>query len=254
MTGCGRKIGPYDCCTVVCGDCLELIKALPDGCMDAVITDPPWGNSTVCNAQRFTRRSSSWWAETGHSKVRVHSDIYGDDIEFDPRPFIKQKAILWGANHFTRHLPHSGGWLIWDKRKGAEQMAEKGWPLGEAELAWSNVLGATRVFRNLWVGLLRSEQQHEFYHPTQKPIGLMEWCIVQAGMPETILTPFSVPAQPPWPRRNLGGISLGSRSTPTIARLPKTALRWSRCSRRCLRRSPNRWSWHEAIENRRFEA
>ena len=43
MTGCGRKLGPYDCCTVVCGDCLELMKALPDGCVDAVITDPPYG-------------------------------------------------------------------------------------------------------------------------------------------------------------------------------------------------------------------
>ena len=43
MTGCGRKLGPYDCCTVIQGDCLELMKALPSGCVDAVITDPPYG-------------------------------------------------------------------------------------------------------------------------------------------------------------------------------------------------------------------
>jgi site-specific DNA-methyltransferase (adenine-specific) len=40
---CGRKIGPYDCCSVVEGDCLSLMRALPDGCVDAVITDPPYG-------------------------------------------------------------------------------------------------------------------------------------------------------------------------------------------------------------------
>lgn len=40
---CGRKIGPFDCCSVVQGDCLELMKQLPDGCVDAVITDPPYG-------------------------------------------------------------------------------------------------------------------------------------------------------------------------------------------------------------------
>lgn len=40
---CGRKIGPYKCCSVVQGDCLELMKQLPDGCVDALITDPPWG-------------------------------------------------------------------------------------------------------------------------------------------------------------------------------------------------------------------
>lgn len=46
MTGCGRKIGPYDCCTVVCGDCLELMKSIPDGAVDAVVTDPVWPNSS----------------------------------------------------------------------------------------------------------------------------------------------------------------------------------------------------------------
>lgn len=40
---CGRKLGPFDCCSVVQGDCLELMAALPDGCVDAVITDPPYG-------------------------------------------------------------------------------------------------------------------------------------------------------------------------------------------------------------------
>jgi len=28
---------------VVCGDCLELMKELPDGCVDLVVTDPPYG-------------------------------------------------------------------------------------------------------------------------------------------------------------------------------------------------------------------
>lgn len=45
MTGCGRHIGPYPCCTVVCGDCLVLMRDLPDGCVDVVITDPVWPNS-----------------------------------------------------------------------------------------------------------------------------------------------------------------------------------------------------------------
>lgn len=28
--------------TLMCGDCLELIKAIPDGSIDAVIADPPY--------------------------------------------------------------------------------------------------------------------------------------------------------------------------------------------------------------------
>ena len=46
LKGCGRKIGPFNCCTVGCTDCLEAMKALPDGCVDAVITDPPYGTGS----------------------------------------------------------------------------------------------------------------------------------------------------------------------------------------------------------------
>jgi site-specific DNA-methyltransferase (adenine-specific) len=52
LKGCGRKLGPYDCCTVVCGDCLELMKALPDGCVDAVITDIPYNASQKSHGLR----------------------------------------------------------------------------------------------------------------------------------------------------------------------------------------------------------
>ena len=156
----------------------------------AVLTDPPWGNNTQCNAQRFTRKESPYWNNVDTSKVTAHAQIVGDTEEFDPRPWINRHAILWGANNFTKYLPHSNGWLIWDKRKNAEDMAEKGWPLGEAELAWTNVIGATRVFRNLWSGLLRSEEKGEFYHPTQKPVSLMEWCIKFFPADALIIDPF----------------------------------------------------------------
>jgi site-specific DNA-methyltransferase (adenine-specific) len=66
-------IGPYPCCSVVQGDCLELMKSLPDGCVDAVITDPPYGVNlgAKANNQRFDRLEYDsiedspqivWWA------------------------------------------------------------------------------------------------------------------------------------------------------------------------------------------------
>jgi len=153
------------------------------------LTDPPWGTDTACDARRFTRASSPWWNCVNTEKITPHTQIVGDTEEFDPRPFIKNPCALWGANYFTRHLPHSGGWLIWDKRIGAESLAENGWPLGEAELAWTNLLGATRVFRKLWSGLLRTTERGEFYHPTQKPVALMEWCL-QFFPAGTVVDPY----------------------------------------------------------------
>lgn len=160
--------------TLYLGDCREL---LPDLRTDALISDPPWGAATKCNARRFTRPASPWWDNVDTSKITPHEEIFGDATPFDPEPFLCKETILWGANWFCHRLPTSGGWLVWDKRKGAESMAEKGWPLGEAELAWTNVIGAVRVFRNLWSGLLRSSEKGQHYHPTQKPVALMQWCI-----------------------------------------------------------------------------
>ena len=162
---------------------------------DAILSDPPWGANTATNARRFTRASSPWWDNVDTSKIVAHEKVRNDDKPFDPSHWVYDgkgqpvPSILWGANHYASRLLDSGGWLIWDKRLGAEDMAEKGWPLGEAELAWTNVLGATRVFRNLWSGLLRSEEKGEFYHPTQKPVALMRWCLQY--LPDgTVLDPF----------------------------------------------------------------
>jgi site-specific DNA-methyltransferase (adenine-specific) len=175
--------------TIYHGDCREILPTLRP--VHLVLTDPPWGTDTACNARRFTRKSSPWWSNVDTQQIQAHEQIIGDKEEFDPRPFIGQKAILWGANNFTRHLPHSGGWIIWDKRKGAEAMAEKGWPLGEAELAWTNIMGATRVFRNLWSGLLRSEEKGLHFHPTQKPLNLMRFCLALMPNPDqVVLDPF----------------------------------------------------------------
>ena len=180
---------PYydeDGVTIYLADCREVLTLIEYG---AVCSDPPWGAGTACNAQRFTRRESPWWDNVDASKVTAHDAVTNDDQPFDPTGLYDRPAILWGANHYAHRLPPSGGWLVWDKRKGAEDMAAKGWPLGEAELAWTNVRGAVFVFRNLWSGLLRSSEKGRFFHPTQKPESLMRWCL--SFLPkETVLDPF----------------------------------------------------------------
>jgi DNA modification methylase len=54
---------------VTCGDCLELMRDLPDGCVDAVVTDPPYNIGTP---QRIT--------DTRNNKNRL---IGGDFGTFD---------------------------------------------------------------------------------------------------------------------------------------------------------------------------
>jgi len=172
--------------TIYHGDCREIAPTVDRAC---VVTDPPYGIGYNTNSQRFTRAASPWWSNVDSSLVTNAPRVVGDKQPFDPAPWVSGPAILWGANHYADKLAASGGWLVWDKRLGIENMAEKGWPMSEAELAWTNVRGSVRVFRNLWSGLLRSEEKGEHYHPTQKPLALMKWCLGFA--PEgAVLDPF----------------------------------------------------------------
>jgi site-specific DNA-methyltransferase (adenine-specific) len=172
--------------TIYRGDCRDI---LPHVTADVVVTDPPYGINYNSDSRRFSRKSSPYWDCVDNSKVNSLGPVHGDDAPFDPSPFISRPSILFGANHYADKLPPSGGWLVWDKRRGAEGMADSGWPLSEAELIWTNVRGSVRVFRYLWSGLLRDGDKGEYYHPTQKPVALMRWCLsfVPNG---TILDPF----------------------------------------------------------------
>lgn len=168
------------------GDCREIAPFI---LYDCVLSDPPWGAETNVNARRFTNVPSDFWKCVDRTRIRTHEKIHGDDEPFEPSPWTQTPAILWGANNYASKLRDSGGWLIWDKRLGLEKMAERGWPLGEAELAWTNVIGTTRVFRNRWAGLVRSSENRDHFHPTQKPISLMAWSM--GFLPEGVcLDPF----------------------------------------------------------------
>jgi site-specific DNA-methyltransferase (adenine-specific)/modification methylase len=154
--------------------------------VDLVLTDPPYGiNAQVDNA-RFSGGTKTGPRTSVNERVRV----VGDDKPFDPAPLLKYKRlILWGANNYASSLPQSNGWIVWDKRHGLEDM--ENWPLGEAELAWTNVTGAVRVFRNRWMGLVRDSELGEFYHPTQKPLNLMRWVITRWSKEgQTVLDPY----------------------------------------------------------------
>jgi DNA modification methylase len=114
----------------------------------------------------------------------------GDDAPFDPSPWLVfSKVILWGSNHYSSKLPDDGSWLVWDKREGTSSNR-----LSDCELAWCSEGSGVRIFRCLWNGLCRgSEAGETSFHPTQKPVALMRWCLERLGLGsgDLVFDPFA---------------------------------------------------------------
>jgi len=158
--------------TIFHGDCFDIMDELMEA--DAVIADPPYGIDLNSLSGSFRSR---------HVKAADEYLVVGDDKPFNPKPWISfPKTILWGANHYSSRLPDARKWIIWDKREGttADNQAD-------CEMAYTNLKGPTRLYSQLWRGMCRRGEENmsrqQRVHPTQKPVGLMMYCIEQCKLP-----------------------------------------------------------------------
>jgi len=152
------------------GDCLELLKSLPAGSVDAVITDPPYGIARV-----WKGGSGSGW---GKAREQTADRNAWDATAPDLSAFLALDVpmAVWGGNYFD--LPISRGWLVWNK-------PERNFSLSEAEIAWTNQDAPIRV-----CDCHRSDSGR--IHPTQKPLQLMRWTLDKMNIPvgATVLDPY----------------------------------------------------------------
>src|SRR5258705_10098185 len=112
-----------------------------------IVTNPPNGFSA--DRRKGARPGKQ------HGAALAPSRDYGPVTDWDMVPadsaFLRQlatrPAIIWGGNYFS--LGPASKWLVWDKRTGDNGYAD-------AELAWTNLDGAVRMFRHQWMGMLRA--------------------------------------------------------------------------------------------------
>ncbi len=158
--------------TLYLGDCMDILPTLPK--VDAVITDPPYGIGADTGIGKVTKEGSDFRnAPKGWDSYVPSRDLFDSLIN-------KSKvSIFWGGNYFD--LPPTPTLLIWDK------VQPEKFTLAMAEVAWCNTGKPMKIYK--WKSMSINGGDPKF-HPTQKPLGLMHWCIEQAGNPQTILDPF----------------------------------------------------------------
>lgn len=159
-----------------CEDNMALMARYPDKYFDLAIVDPPYG----INAHNGVGMSGKNAIVKGKVKSYNWDKSVPDDKYFAELFRVSKQQIIWGANYFqglgnfnpsAKRLDdfRKLNGIVWDK--GATMY---GRDFKEAEFAFSSVGEG-------WIKL--SPIQENRIHPTQKPINLYEWLLMNYAKP-----------------------------------------------------------------------
>jgi site-specific DNA-methyltransferase (adenine-specific) len=189
-------LGGFSLNAVHVGDCLELMKRLPDGCIDAVVTDPPYksldqdvkhGTTTrLVGRQANKRLSQDAWFPTMTTEalalvwtecLRTLKSPGALYIFADPKSALEIFPPLHPANMLVWRKPNIGMGYAWRRQYELIAYVRKG-PHRPLHLAQSDMIDAPIP--------------NPKTHPTEKPLKLLE-TIINNSVPvgTVILDPFA---------------------------------------------------------------
>lgn len=147
---------------IICADCMDILKQLPDKCVDLVLTDPPYGINVAKNGKVGGGKCckvTDYGAKEWDSEI-PHKEIFEEIMR------VSKNQIIFGGNYFVEYLKNSPCWIVWDKLNTGN--------FADCELAWTSFKSAVRKYEFLWNGMLQQNMQNKEkrIHPTQKPVDL----------------------------------------------------------------------------------
>ena len=138
-------------------DNMELMKRYEDNYFDLAIVDPPYG------LERFKKGGSvvnKYGDENKHwNNIKPKKEYFTELFR------ISKNQIIWGANNFN--LPTSEYFIVWQKGNALD------FSFAMVEMAWTNIKKPAKLFKHLHV-----QNKDKRIHPTQKPIRLYEWLLI----------------------------------------------------------------------------
>ena len=177
------------------GDCLDVMQGIPDGSVDMVMTDPPYGMNFQSN-----------WSKNGPRHKKIEGDSAADFRWLqDAFRLLKPDGgglisfCDWNTSHRWREEIERAGFVIksqviWDRlHHGMGDL--KGAFAPQHDIVWYATKGR-RIFVN---GRPKSVMRHkrpspadDHGHPTCKPVALMEELIraTDDGSGSVVLDPF----------------------------------------------------------------
>ena len=109
-------------------DCMDIMKDLPDKCIDLAIVDPPYGINK-CKQKSYGLRAGMNYVSTKYIPKKWDEQIPTKKY-FKELFRISKNQIIWGGNYFN--LLPTRCFIIWDKKQ------PEGVSFAMAEYAWSS--------------------------------------------------------------------------------------------------------------------
>jgi DNA modification methylase len=162
---------------VICGDCLEVMKHIPDKSVDLVLTDPPYG------IDYQSARRTEWQRK---------DKIYGDE-EY-PRWIFEQNKHKLALFVFCRwdnlyEIPKPKSFIVWDK--GIHSMGDLNHEFGRQ---WEGIAfypTTEHKFKKRPIDIIRSRKvmPNNLTHPNEKSIGAII-PLIECHKTDLVLDPF----------------------------------------------------------------
>ena len=152
-------------------DCMEFMRGLPDKFFDLVLADPPYGISMPQKAKNFSGKKKHQAKEWDNSRpdYELFSEVFR----------VSKNQIIWGANYFFDFLPPTKCVIFWDKWNSNKEK------FADGELAWTSFDRPTRIITLPWLRYFQPNMANKQIriHPTQKPLQLYEFCLLNYAKP-----------------------------------------------------------------------
>lgn len=202
---------------VHCADCLEFMRDMPDGCVDLVITDPPYG---------INYHSGRYRGGNPHAPI-LNDDTYPHESIFTLRRIARKAVFMfcrWETLLSIGVKPKS--FIVWAKDNWSAGDLK-----GEFARMYEGILffpGPEFEFKHRLPDVLSCPRvtAKSLMHPTEKPVALLKRLIECCTEPsDTIFDPFLGSGTTAVAAKQLGRNFIGVEVNPEYCKIAEERLK-----------------------------